>query len=264
MRLSLLVAIAMAVITPCLAARPPPKLDDELLKALPFDADWGAAARVYEMPCPTCRIGPSDPLDNLPLTGPQPGEVFPESILRVNISVEQTNDQDALLINGCQFYPSPTLCSSSTVRADQYVKSECGTWEYKASPYTAFRSTREHTNDNVLGRGIAANVFRLWIGRVATRLIKPEPEINVRLLIFPNGQLLIATGAAYVPTSPKSTCESQPPQPQSSCNSTTSPNATGVCAVVPSHPPGINGAASAVVGTLGALVVLVWGGVYFF
>lgn len=264
MRLPLLVATAAVATTPCLAARPPPKLDAELLKALPFDADWGTAARVYQMPCPTCRIGPSDPLDNLPLTGPQPGEVFPESILRVNISVEQTNDQDTLLINGCQFYPSPTLCSASTVRADQYVKSQCGTWEYKASPYTAFRSTREHTNDNVLGRGIAVNVFRLWIGRVATKLITPEPEINIRLLIFPNGQLLIATGDAYVPTSQKSTCEPQPQQPVPSCNGTTSRNATGVCAVVPSHPPGTNGATSAVVGTLGAFLVLAWGVVYFF
>lgn len=197
-----------------LALRPAPQLDDQLLAALPFKADWGTNARVYQMPCPECRVGPNDLLADLPIDAPRPGETFPESVLRVNISVVQTDHDDILKINSCQFYPAPGPCTS--IFADQYVvKPPCGPLEYKATPDTAFALTREHTNDDVLGRGIALNIFKMWIGRVATRLIKPEPLLEVKMLIFPNGQLLIATDPEHDPMepAPESTCATPRPEP---------------------------------------------------
>jgi hypothetical protein len=154
---------------------------------------------VLELPCPECRVGPSTPLKQLHLDyDPRPGETFPESILRINVSVVQNDLNDRVLLNDCVFYPFPGQCT--TVWADQFVKSSCGTWEYKATPETAFRLSMNHLNDDVLGLSIKLNVLHLWIGRVASKLIGPEPEIEVKMLIFSNGQLLIATDPARAPT----------------------------------------------------------------
>ena len=196
MRLFAFVAVAAGL---SLALRPPPSLDKDLIDALPFEADWGTNTRVIELPCPECRVGPSKPLKELLLDHvARPGETFPESVLRLNVSVAQNGLIDKLMLNDCSFYPAPSLCT--TVWTDQFVKSPCVTWEYKASPETAFRITRYHLDDDLLGRGIKLNVLHLWIRRVATKLIGPEPEIDVKMLIWPNGQILIATDPARAPT----------------------------------------------------------------
>lgn len=51
-----------------------------------------------------------------------------------------------------------------------------------------------HLYDDILGLGIKLQVLQLVIGRLASKLIiGREPEIEVKKLIFPTGQLLIAT-----------------------------------------------------------------------
>lgn len=272
--------IAMAM--PSLALRSPPTLDNDLLAALPFKADWGTDARVYQMPCPDCRVGPNTLLQDLPIDPPRPGETFPESVLRVNISVVKTNLDDLLKINACTFYPSPGD-SCTSIFADQYVKPPCGPLEYKATPDTAFRITREHTNDNVLGRGIALNVLKMWIGRVATRLISPEPLLEVKMLIFPNGQLLIATDPSSNPSEPPpaSTCAAQshgptsavggsssapPTEAPSSSNTPAQSSATIVgtaSTTATASPPAVvgNGAAALGISALGAVGCAIFGAV---
>ena len=213
MRLSAHITVGVAA-SLSLAFRPAPHLDKDLLDAIPFEAEWGTDMRVLELPCPECRIGPSIPLRQLHLDHePRAGETFPESVLRFNVSVVQNDHNDILMLNNCSFYPSPGGCT--TVWADQFVRSPCGTWNYGTTPETAFRLSRDHLNDDVLGRSIKLNVLHLWIGRVASKLISPEPEIEVKMLIFPNGQLLIGTDPARAPTEapPSYSCPPQDHRP---------------------------------------------------
>ena len=200
MRLFAVVTAAASLAPLCQALRPPPSLDQAIIDALP-EAEFGIRARVIELPCPECRVGPSKPVMELPLDHePRPGETFPESVLRVNISIAHDGPVDQLMLNDCSFYPAPSRCT--TIWTDQFVKSSCGlTWEYAASPEAAFRLSLHHIDEDLLGTGIKLWVLHLWIGRLASKLIRPnEPEIVVKMLIFPTGQLLIATDPARAPT----------------------------------------------------------------
>lgn len=200
----LVVVVAAASLAPLSQAlRPAPSLDQAIIDALPFKADFGISKRVIELPCPECRVGPSKPLKELPVDHePLPGETFPESVLRVNISIahDLLNDPiDQLMLNDCSFYPLPSRCTA--IWTDQFVKSPCGTWEYAASPQAAFRLTLHHIDDNILGLGIKLQVLQLVIQRVASKLVfGQQPEIEVKMLILPTGQLLIATDPARAPT----------------------------------------------------------------
>jgi hypothetical protein len=116
------------------AVRPASHLDKELLDALPFEVDLGTELWVLELPCPECMVGPSIPLRELLLDHvPRPGETFPESVLRLNVSVAKNDNNDSLMLNDCSFYPAPGECT--TVWTDQFVKSSCGKWEYKAQNF---------------------------------------------------------------------------------------------------------------------------------
>lgn len=95
------------------------------------------------------------------------------------------------------FYPLPSRCT--TVWTDQFVKSPCGTWEYAASPEGAFRLTMHYLDDNILGLGIKLQMLELVIQRLGSKLIfGQQPEIKVKLLVFPYGQIMIAMGPACV------------------------------------------------------------------
>lgn len=55
-----------------------PSLDQAIIDALPFKADFGISKRVIELPCHECRVGPSKPLRELPVDyEPRPGETSP-------------------------------------------------------------------------------------------------------------------------------------------------------------------------------------------
>jgi len=185
------------------ALRPPPSLDQAIVDALPFKADFGISKRVIELPCHECRVGPSKSVRELPLDHyPRPGETFPASVLRVNISIERDGSIEKLMLNGCQFYPRPGGCT--IIWTDQFVKSPCNTWEYAASPEGGYRLRWNHVDDNVAGQGIKLQVLHLWIVRLGSKLlIGDEPEIEVKMLILPTGQLLIATDPALAPTNPR-------------------------------------------------------------
>ncbi|KAF2148113.1 acid protease [Myriangium duriaei CBS 260.36] len=185
---------------PGLALRPPPVLDNDLLKALPPKANWSTDARVLEVPCHECRVGPSKPLAELPIDYvPRPGETFPKSVLRFNASVVEHDHEDSLILSSGLFYPRPGNCT--TLWIDQFVESPCnGSWEYKASPESAFTLQWEHINDDLLGRGIMFNILHLSFGRIASKLVSPEPKIEVGVLIWPNGQILITTDPGLAPT----------------------------------------------------------------
>jgi hypothetical protein len=200
MRFLAVVATAAGLIPLSQALRQPPSVDQAIIDALPFKADFGISKRVIEVPCPGCRVGPSKPLSELPLDyEPRPGETFPESVLRVNISIAHDGLIDRLMLNDCSFHPAPSRCT--TLWTDQFVKSPCGTWEYAASPEAAFRLTLHHLDDNILGLGVKLHILQLVIQRLASKLIVgQQPEIAVKMLILPTGQLLIATDPARVPT----------------------------------------------------------------
>jgi hypothetical protein len=58
-----------------------------------------------------------------------------------------------------------------------------------------------YLDDNVAGLGIKLQMLQLFIGRLGSKLlIGQEPEISVKLLVFPTGTLMIATDPARVPT----------------------------------------------------------------
>jgi hypothetical protein len=200
MRFLALLAAAASLATLSQALRPPPSLHQAILGALPDDADFGTSRRVIEMPCPECRVGPNKSVRELPLDHePRPGETFPESVLRVNISIAHDGDMDKLMVNDCSFYPLPSRCT--TVWTDQFVKSPCGTWEYAASPEGAFRLTMHYLDDNISGLGIKLQMLELVIQRLGSKLIfGQQPEIKVKLLVFPYGQIMIATDPARAPT----------------------------------------------------------------
>jgi hypothetical protein len=201
MRFLTVVAAAASLAPLSQALLPPPSLSQEILSALPPGGDFGINARVIELPCPSCRVGPSIPLRDLPLDHePRPGETFPASVLRLNVSIHHHGLTDQLLMNDCVFYPLPSPCT--TIWTDQFVKSPCvNHWEYAASPEAAFRLTMHYLDDNVAGLGIKLQMLQLFIGRLGSKLlIGQEPEISVKLLIFPTGTLMISTDPARVPT----------------------------------------------------------------
>lgn len=200
MRFLAVVAAAACLAPLSQAVRPPPPLDQAIIDALPFKADFGISKRVIELPCHECRVGPSKPLRELPIDyEARPGETFSESVLRVNISIAHDGLIDQLMLNNCSFHPLPSRCT--TIWTDQFVKSPCGTWEYAASPEAAFRLTMHHLDDNLLGLGIKLQVLQLVIQRLSSKLIVgQQPEIEVKMLILPTGQLLIATDPARAPT----------------------------------------------------------------
>jgi hypothetical protein len=181
------------------ALRPPPSLDQAFIDSLP-SSDFDISPRVLELSCPECRVGPNKPLSELPLDhSPRPGETFPQSVLRVNISIDDSGPVDHLMLNDCSFYPLPSRCT--TLWTDQFVKSPCGTWEYAASPESAFTLTMHHLDDNLLGLGIKLLKLQLVIGRLGSKLIRDQqPEIAVKILVLPNGQLWISTDPARAPT----------------------------------------------------------------
>ena len=196
MRFLVLVALTTGLVQ---AYRPPPSLDKDLLDALPFKAEWGADARVIELNCAECRVGPDTPLAQLPIDhAPRPGETFPSSVLRLNVSVAADGPTDTLLLNECAFYPRPGRCT--TLRAEQWVRSACDTWERAALPETAFSLSWRHLDDDVLGRGISLEVLTLRFGRVASKLVRLEPVLEVKMLAWPDGRILIATDPESAPT----------------------------------------------------------------
>jgi hypothetical protein len=58
-----------------------------------------------------------------------------------------------------------------------------------------------YLDDNISGLGIKLQMLELVIQRLGSNLIfGQQPEIEVRLLVFPYGQIMIATDPARAPT----------------------------------------------------------------
>lgn len=160
--------------------------DNEIVKALPFEAELPADGRGIVVKCPGC------PVDITNLEGQTKAAASRgDSVLLFNFSISH-GDQDQLMLNDFPLYPLDTTPQrlDHPLTADQLVETSDGHWNYAASPKLGY-SVGVQPLAFLDNEQIGLTTLRLQVMQLGQAFIIGFPTVEIKLLETPSGKLLI-------------------------------------------------------------------------